>query len=194
MAGDSVPTIVCVDDDTLILRSLREQLLRGLDTACDIELASSAEEALALIDELDAEGADVPLIISDQVMPGQHGADLLADTAAQHGYAVERGVAGLETSFVATSVGEDPGPTVAFVAEYDALPGIGHACGHNIIGTAALGAGLAIQAIRRDLPVVGGQIRGDMASTASTRHHQRCIVGHGDKRAAAAAKLVVIGR
>ena len=62
MAGDSVPTIVCVDDDTLILRSLREQLLRGLDTACDIELASSAEEALALIDELDAEGADVPLI------------------------------------------------------------------------------------------------------------------------------------
>ncbi|MCB1917451.1 MAG: EAL domain-containing protein [Rhodocyclaceae bacterium] len=79
MAGDSVPTIVCVDDDTLILRSLREQLLRGLDTACDIELASSAEEALALIDELDAEGADVPLIISDQVMPGQHGADLLAE-------------------------------------------------------------------------------------------------------------------
>ncbi|HRW04240.1 MAG TPA: M20 family metallopeptidase [Caldilineaceae bacterium] len=77
---------------------------------------------------------------------------LLADTAEQHGYAVERGVAGLETSFVATSVGKAPGPTVAFVAEYDALPGIGHACGHNIIGTAALGAGLAIQAVRRDLP------------------------------------------
>ncbi|MEZ4674219.1 MAG: M20 family metallopeptidase [Caldilineaceae bacterium] len=79
---------------------------------------------------------------------------LLADTAEQHDFVVERGVAGLETAFVATSVGTEPGPTVAFVAEYDALPGIGHACGPNIIGTAALGAGLALQAIRNEVPGV----------------------------------------
>lgn len=77
---------------------------------------------------------------------------LLADMAEQHDFQVERGVAGLETAFVATSVGEEAGPTVAFVAEYDALPGIGHACGHNIIGTAALGAGLALQALRKEMP------------------------------------------
>ncbi len=77
---------------------------------------------------------------------------LLADTAEQHDFVVERGVAELDTAFVATSVGAQPGPTVAFVAEYDALPGLGHACGHNIIGTAALGAGLALQAIRQELP------------------------------------------
>jgi len=77
---------------------------------------------------------------------------LLADTAEQHEFIVERGVAELETAFVATSIGAQPGPTVAFVAEYDALPGLGHACGHNIIGTAALGAGLALQAIRQEVP------------------------------------------
>ncbi|MCB0063571.1 MAG: M20 family metallopeptidase [Caldilineaceae bacterium] len=77
---------------------------------------------------------------------------LLADTAEQHDFQVERGVAGLETAFVATSEGDEAGPTVAFVAEYDALPGIGHACGHNIIGTAALGAGLAVQALRKEIP------------------------------------------
>lgn len=77
---------------------------------------------------------------------------LLAETAAMHGYAVDRGVVGLETAFLATSHGDRPGPTVAFLAEYDALPGLGHACGHNIIGTAATGAALAMQAIRDELP------------------------------------------
>ncbi|MFZ1755988.1 MAG: hypothetical protein WAU10_19730, partial [Caldilineaceae bacterium] len=48
---------------------------------------------------------------------------LLADTAQSHGYAVERGVGGLPTAFVATSANGTSGPTVAFLAEYDALPG-----------------------------------------------------------------------
>lgn len=77
---------------------------------------------------------------------------LLADTAAAHGFEVDRGIAGLPTAFVATSQGEQPGPTIAFIAEYDALPELGHACGHNIIGTAATGAALALQAIRAELP------------------------------------------
>ena len=75
---------------------------------------------------------------------------LLADLAEEYGYAVQRGVAGLETAFLAQLEGgaTDPdkgGPTIAFLAEYDALPGLGHACGHNIIGTAATGAALAMQ-------------------------------------------------
>ncbi|MEM7130376.1 MAG: M20 family metallopeptidase [Chloroflexota bacterium] len=75
---------------------------------------------------------------------------LLADTVDSNGYAVERGVAGLDTAFVAES-SRGEGPTVAFIAEYDALPGLGHACGHNIIGTAATGAALAMQAIREEV-------------------------------------------
>ena len=72
------PTIVCVDDDTLVLRALREQLQRGLGTTCDIELVASGKEALQLLEELAAEDTEVPLLISDQIMPGMHGAQLMA--------------------------------------------------------------------------------------------------------------------
>ncbi len=71
------PTIVCVDDDMPMLRSLREQLLRGLEHGCDIELASGGEEALQLLADLAAEGVPVPLLISDHIMPGMRGAELL---------------------------------------------------------------------------------------------------------------------
>ena len=71
-------TIVCVDDDLPLLRSLREQLQRGLGAACDVEVASSGAEALQLLHELAAEGVPVPLLISDHIMPGMRGAELLA--------------------------------------------------------------------------------------------------------------------
>lgn len=74
----SRPTIVCVDDDRLVLRSLREQLQRGVGAICDIELAESAEEALQLLQELVGEGTDVPLLVSDQILPGMHGSQFLA--------------------------------------------------------------------------------------------------------------------
>lgn len=73
----SPPTIVCVDDDLPLLHTLREQLLRGLGGACDIELASSGEEALALLDELNGEGISVPLLISDHHMRGMRGTEFL---------------------------------------------------------------------------------------------------------------------
>jgi amidohydrolase len=68
----------------------------------------------------------------------------LADELEKGGLRVERGVGGLPTAFRADIDGGEPGPTLAILAEYDALPGIGHACGHNIIATSALGAGLAL--------------------------------------------------
>ena len=52
--------------------------------------------------------------------------------------------AALPTAFRAAFSGGEPGPTIAILAEYDALPGIGHACGHNVIASSALGAGLAL--------------------------------------------------
>jgi amidohydrolase len=78
-------------------------------------------------------------------------AALLSRTLEEGGFSVERGAAGLETAFVATLGGPDQGPTIAFLAEYDALPGLGHACGHNLIGTAAVGAGLAMKTVLPDL-------------------------------------------
>jgi len=68
------------------------------------------------------------------------------------GFQVEKGIAGLETSFRATWEGSAGGPTIALLAEYDALPAIGHACGHNLIGTAAVGAALALKDACPDLP------------------------------------------
>ncbi|WP_400164457.1 M20 family metallopeptidase [Brevibacillus sp. TJ4] len=68
------------------------------------------------------------------------------------GFDVEVGIAGLDTAFRATWVGKEDGPTIALIGEYDALPELGHACGHNLIGTAAVGAALALKEACPDLP------------------------------------------
>jgi amidohydrolase len=80
-------------------------------------------------------------------------ADLLCDALEDAGLDVERGAYGLETAFAARAGTE--GPTIAVLCEYDALPGIGHGCGHNIIATAGLGAGLAAAALADE---VGGRV------------------------------------
>lgn len=70
------------------------------------------------------------------------------------GFEVDRAVAGHETSFVARKKSGKPGPSIAFLAEYDALPGIGHACGHNIIGTTSVAAAIALSKV---LDETGGE-------------------------------------
>ena len=75
---------------------------------------------------------------------------LLRDTLSRHGLAVTTGVYGLETS-LESAFSRAPGPTVALLAEYDALPGLGHACGHNVIATASLGAMLGLHAVAEQL-------------------------------------------
>jgi len=75
----------------------------------------------------------------------------LTEFLAAHGFAVERGVGGVETAFRAT-VGTSDGPTIAILCEYDALPAIGHACGHNVIAASGAGAGAALAAVRDALP------------------------------------------
>ena len=75
----------------------------------------------------------------------------LAEYLAAKGFKVEKGVAGVETAYRATiETGE--GPTIAILCEYDALPGLGHACGHNVIATSGAGAGAALAAVRGQLP------------------------------------------
>lgn len=85
-------------------------------------------------------------------------AELLAGELEAAGLPVERGAYGLETAFAAragAAGGHGGGPTgptqtVAILCEYDALPGIGHGCGHNLIAAAGLGAGLAAAAVAAD--------------------------------------------
>lgn len=77
-------------------------------------------------------------------------AGLLTAALRAEGAVVESGVGGLETAFRAEfGTGR---PCVAILGEYDALPGVGHACGHNLMGTAAIGAFLALRDIARELP------------------------------------------
>jgi amidohydrolase len=74
-----------------------------------------------------------------------------AAALADGGFAVETGVADLPTAFTATA---GSGPlTIGICAEYDALPGIGHACGHNVIASAAVGAGLALAPLADELGI-----------------------------------------
>jgi amidohydrolase len=74
------------------------------------------------------------------------------------GIPVEMGTAGMATAFKAELTGGNgkrPHPRIAILAEYDALPGLGHGCGHNLIGTSAIGAGLALSEV---LPELDGTI------------------------------------
>ncbi len=75
----------------------------------------------------------------------------LADALEARGFTLERGVAGLPTAFRARLEGQPAGPTVAVLCEYDALPGLGHACGHNLIATMGAGAGFALAPLMPDL-------------------------------------------
>jgi amidohydrolase len=69
----------------------------------------------------------------------------LAEYLSQKGFAPEKAVGGVETAFLARPQGVEPRkPQLAFLAEYDALPKIGHGCGHNLIAAASVGAAVAL--------------------------------------------------
>lgn len=81
-------------------------------------------------------------------------AKYLAGRAQSHGFEVEHGTGGLPTAFKAVhSAGPESDKFVAFLAEYDALPVVGHGCGHNLIGTASTYAAIGLAAVADQLPV-----------------------------------------
>lgn len=115
------------------------------------------ERAELRIDELAPVLVDVSHSIWDHpelCFEEHHAHDLLCDTLAAHGLEPTRHAYGLDTAFVAEAGSE--GPLVAICCEYDALPDIGHACGHNVIAAAGLGAGLAAATLAEEL---GGRVR-----------------------------------
>jgi len=73
----------------------------------------------------------------------------------KHNFKVEECYLGMETAFRAEYKGEKDGPTIAYLAEYDALPGIGHGCGHNLLGTVSTGAGIVLSKL---VDEIGGRV------------------------------------
>jgi len=122
-----------------------------------VDIEASKRRAVAEVDRL----ADVLLEASHSIhehpelgFEEHHAHDLLTSIMEGEGLTVERGAYGQPTGFSADAGTE--GPLVAVLCEYDALPGIGHACGHNVIATAGLGAGLAAASLAAEL---GGRVR-----------------------------------
>jgi amidohydrolase len=87
----------------------------------------------------------------------RHAAALVASVIAEHGYAVERPAGRLQTAVrgrLAGGLGVS-GPRVAILAEYDALPGVGHGCGHNTMAASGVGAAIALAGV---VDLIAGEI------------------------------------
>jgi diguanylate cyclase (GGDEF)-like protein len=74
MSGE---TILCVDDEAGVLSALQQQLSHRFGHECEIALAQSADDAIELMDELEADGEALAVVIADQIMPGMKGVELL---------------------------------------------------------------------------------------------------------------------
>lgn len=81
-----------------------------------------------------------------------HAQEVLTGWLAESGFAVRAPVGGVETAFLAVHEGAAPGPCVAVLLEYDALPGIGHGCGHNLIAAGGAAAAIAVVGALPDHP------------------------------------------
>jgi len=73
----------------------------------------------------------------------------------EHGFTFTESYLGIPTAFRADYDSGKPGPAIGFLAEYDALPGMGHGCGHNMVGTTATGAGILLSKVIDD---IGGRV------------------------------------
>lgn len=111
------------------------------------EIAQYAEEFWQVAEYIHAN----PELVFEEVKSSK----ALCDLLEKHGFAVQRGYCDLPTAFRAVKEGKPGGPTIGLLCEYDALVEIGHACGHNLIGTISAAAGIAASAV---LPEVAGKI------------------------------------
>ena len=84
-----------------------------------------------------------PEIAFDEVQASRWTAELLE----RHGFEVTAPAGGLDTAFVARWRGQRPGPVVAYAGEYDALPEVGHGCGHNLMCSSSAGAAIAAASV-----------------------------------------------
>jgi amidohydrolase len=118
------------------------------------ETADLKRRACARIDELAPVLIETARQIYDNpevAFEERQAASWLADLLARHGFAVERGVGTLPTAFTARLAGRGNGPSIGLFSEYDALPDLGHGCGHHLLAISGVGAGLGLTAVMPDL-------------------------------------------
>ncbi|HVB06890.1 MAG TPA: M20 family metallopeptidase [Acidimicrobiales bacterium] len=115
--------------------------MSGARQAAEAALHAAAEEIVALSHEIHGH----PELAFEEELAAGWCSGALSDA----GFTVEQGICGLETAFSA-SIGSGP-LQIGICCEYDALPDIGHACGHNVIAAAAVGAGRALAGVADDL-------------------------------------------
>lgn len=126
-----------------------------------LEVGRGADDALRarLADAVDALGAELVALshdVHDHPEVGYEEHHAMAAVAAlleRHGIPAEQGVFGMDTALRAQAGSAQPGtPTIAILCEYDALPGIGHGCGHNVMCANSVGAFLALAGLEREAP------------------------------------------
>ncbi|KAH8896862.1 hypothetical protein GQ53DRAFT_792087 [Thozetella sp. PMI_491] len=116
---------------------------------------------------------------------------LLSDWFEGRGWTVKRGAYGIETAFEARFSVKEGGRTICFNAEYDALPGVGHACGHNLIATTALASAVAVETVLKARELSGtvvvmgtpaeesGGGKWIMAKNGAWKGFDACVMTHG---------------
>ncbi len=142
-----------------------------------MSLATLKRDVCAAIDGIAAELVAVSHAIHanpELAFEERFAAALLTKTVEGHGLAVERGAYGVETAYSA-EFGPTAAPVMSLLSEYDALPGIGHACGHNIIATAGLGAALGLSKLGTRLE---GRVR-YMGTPAEERGNGKEVMAQG---------------
>lgn len=127
------------------------------------DAAEFLQELRPRIEELTDELLDVSHRIHERPevrFEEEFASGLLSCKLEEHGFAVETGIAGLPTAFSGTFSNTEDGnaPTLVVFCEYDALEGLGHGCAHNVIGSAGLGAALAIKRWLQERPEVPGRL------------------------------------
>lgn len=116
------------------------------------------EKIIAAIDEHQDRFKEISLEIGVNPELGHEefkASALLVEELQKHGFNVEVGTAGLPTAFTGVYESEKPGPSIAYLAEYDALAGLGHACGHNLIGTMSIAAAIGLSKVLHE---TGGKL------------------------------------
>ncbi|WP_226985966.1 M20 family metallopeptidase [Brachybacterium sp. FME24] len=141
---------------TAYLQQLDEEREAAMRTASHPGSAFAGADA-ALHDRLEdlvqADASEMITLLLDlaehpEVAFEEHrSARAIVTVLAAHGIEAQLGVHGLDTAIRAEIHGEGDGPTLAILSEYDALPGVGHGCGHNVIAVMGLGGFLALAAL-----------------------------------------------
>lgn len=78
------PVVLCVDDEEVILDSLKIQIKKELSSLCNVEAAVNADEALEIVEELHDEGVEVVLVLCDWLMPGMRGDEFFVRLHQSH--------------------------------------------------------------------------------------------------------------